>query len=177
MGNGVPDYYPTLYPRRSVRVINGAPRTPPSIVTRYNPMPFPYIYPGAYSQPAPGGLPSRAGFIVSIRPSVPPTRRPCNQAPLDSGDSLVSPGARLDVVGIPDVAGHHVTELDRSQPQGRYAGRSQSLGLQPFLPTGPPRRRATTSFRRSTQPFNAGAGSAGFSSQSPEAPSGKTTWS
>jgi type II secretory pathway component PulJ len=100
-GNGVPDYYPTLYPNAVNGLTNevAAPARPRG---NYGLMPFPYIFPGAYSKPAPGSFNSARGWIHGLDPAdaaVDPTTD--NQAPLESGDSAPRPGGLQTWWGFP----------------------------------------------------------------------------
>jgi type II secretory pathway component PulJ len=110
IGDGVPDYYPTLYPYvfgnsspTSPRRVWEAPGPiPPTACRKVSPdtMAFPYVFPGAYSQPDPNSATNGYGWIHSLNPVL-PTAYPSylaflqsiNHAPLDTGDTLPPPGA------------------------------------------------------------------------------------
>jgi len=134
-GDGVPDYYPTLYPgvftasttgsnpaplvyelkhdTNGNWITNLAPRTLVNAndLVSFETMAFPYIFPGAYSMPAPGA-PAAAGVYgngwihspnpdshnpfdnTSRRDGPTPANyhRRLNHSPLDQGDNLPRPG-------------------------------------------------------------------------------------
>jgi very-short-patch-repair endonuclease/type II secretory pathway component PulJ len=104
-GNGIPDYYPTLYPEIANNGPTGTPYLipplPASNVFDSHHMGFPFIYRNPYSQPDSNTL--AAGAIHSLDPSVNPTPTaarpnfgsrldpPYNHSPLDTGDPLGPP--------------------------------------------------------------------------------------
>jgi prepilin-type N-terminal cleavage/methylation domain-containing protein len=117
VGDGVPDYYPTLYPglwtsaNRLIWEYTAANR----FAIDAERMPFPYVYPGAYSMPEPGDASVATtgafgnGWIHSPTPDPanpflntpfgvnPPTNAllylmRLNHNPLDQGDNLPRPG-------------------------------------------------------------------------------------
>lgn len=102
-GFGIPDYWPTLYPAALyatsavtnqwlVRELNSS-----GVLTRpwragysADVLPFPYLFPGMYSQPSPiASVPYKGGAVHSLDP----TGQTYNHAPLASGDSLLVPSA------------------------------------------------------------------------------------
>lgn len=83
--DGIPDSYPTLYPNvfnTSLGLVH-EPATPKRVGYTYDTMPFPYLFPGMYSQADPSG----AGLIHAVDP----TGATFNQGPLELGDSLAIP--------------------------------------------------------------------------------------
>ena len=119
-GDGVPDYYPTLFPN----VFNTANPNPlifessngvPSRFTTYDAMAFPYIFPGAYSQPDPtAGSLSGLGWIHSTDPTLVSTTNAAldqlanvttpgvvNHNPLQAGDNLPRPQTNQTYFGFP----------------------------------------------------------------------------
>ena len=169
-GNGVPDYYPTLYPLAIGSVlINEVTANAPSRTPNYNTMPFPYIYPGAYSKPAPESVNSVQGWVHSLDPSVTPADPTANnQAPLESGDSVASPGGNQTGWIFP--TWRETLSPNWSDPNLKVnnlavlPNPTQSRGLQPFGPTVVPAAASPTFLPPiATQPFNDGAGSASFS--------------
>lgn len=88
--NRVPDFYPTLYPNavinRANNLLNNNPFPTPIGRVSYDTLPFPFLFPGSYSQPNPF-LPANYGSIHSLDP----TGATFNHAPLEFGDSLERP--------------------------------------------------------------------------------------
>jgi prepilin-type N-terminal cleavage/methylation domain-containing protein len=102
-GDGINDYYPTLYPGVFTAVDNfgqhlvnnntgtpGGVPIPPAVVS-YDSLPFPFIYPGAYSKgiDATGTVGSMAGGAIHFQG--PGTYPNVNFAPLQAGESFVGP--------------------------------------------------------------------------------------
>lgn len=95
-GNGAADYYPTLYPQVfNTNLINEAAGAPPRTVN-YDTLPFPFIYPGAYSQAEQATL--GVGHIHTMDPQSlmlatqnGSTVSYANHSPLPAGDSLPTP--------------------------------------------------------------------------------------
>jgi prepilin-type N-terminal cleavage/methylation domain-containing protein len=83
-GDGVNDYYPTLYPNAIANLVNEAPAAPRFALT-YDAMPFPYIFPGMYSRAAITNL------VDGPLHSLDQTGVSFNHAPLEIGDSLPVP--------------------------------------------------------------------------------------
>jgi hypothetical protein len=140
-GDGVPDYYPTLYPgvfnltnpltNTSLINTSGYPTT-----GNYSAafLAFPYIYPGAYSQPDA----SAGGWIHSLDPS----GNSFNHLPLDVGDSLLVPAAGATNTfqtwwGFPTwretFSANWLDPVWQVQTNGVAAKTGQTLGLQPYL--------------------------------------------
>jgi prepilin-type N-terminal cleavage/methylation domain-containing protein len=121
VGNGVPDFYPTLYPHvfsvignTSALIYdlsldtkgNFATNTPLRLAYTTDTMAFPYIFPGAYSMPEPGDSAQTGGTYGNgwIHSPNPDSHNPFDQAsglnylrrlnhsPLDQGDNLPRPG-------------------------------------------------------------------------------------
>lgn len=89
--DGVPDYYPTLFPNAFAAGLVNEVAAPPSPGVRQGGteiLAFPFIYPGAYSRPD-ASFPY--GWIRGISIGPPNTdSQLTNHAPLASGDSLVA---------------------------------------------------------------------------------------
>ncbi len=115
-GDGVPDWYPTMYPNLVNRVgtnwvVNQLipPGHPGAAAFWNNCLAFPYVYPGAFSRPDPNTIATRRSH--SLDPSVAtPTGRPAfgtyldppyNHSPLDLDDPLGVPGAGQTWWGFP----------------------------------------------------------------------------
>ncbi|CAN5895865.1 hypothetical protein BH23PLA1_BH23PLA1_24130 [soil metagenome] len=95
--DGVPDFYPTLYPRAfAAGLINtfdlmGNPFIPiPPALRTVETLPFPFLFPGQYSNGTntPPFPPPPGGIHVIHNPALGPP----NHSPLDIGDSLSSAG-------------------------------------------------------------------------------------
>lgn len=173
IGNGVPDYYPTLYPLVFSSGLINEGITFVAVVRRasHNTMPFPYIYPGAYSRPAPESINSGQGWVHSLDPSINPADPTINnQSPLESGDSIASPGG-LQTCWMfptwretmspnwsdPNFKVNNLTAVATTQTLGFPT--TQSPGLRPFDPTAVPAAASPTFLPLiDTQPFNDGAG-------------------
>jgi hypothetical protein len=147
-GDGVPDYYPTLYPGVfATGLINvGAATmqntcyqtTPTSGPAAYQFFPFPYIYPGAYSQPDPTALTATSPGWIHV---LDPTGNTFNHAPLDTGDSLPGPTTAAQFQtwwGFP--TWRETASKNWHDPwwQINYKNQGQPLGLQPFNPKSAP---------------------------------------
>jgi type II secretory pathway component PulJ len=147
-GDGVPDFYPTLYPSVFSQALLNAPTLinsyPGSIATSgpraYQFFPFPYIFPGAYSRPEQKDI--RAVQNLGWIHSPDPLGSTFNHAPLDIGDSLPPPDAAHN--GTPQTWWGFPTWRETLssnwtdpawQPNAQFR---QSLGLQPFNPNSPP---------------------------------------
>jgi prepilin-type N-terminal cleavage/methylation domain-containing protein len=104
VGDGVPDYYPTLYPlvfsNPNTLIFDHAPnaypglpnpdpllRTLPVGVGAYDVLAFPFMYPGAYSAPDPTSQASGWGWVHSLDPG----GTAINHSPLDLGESPLMP--------------------------------------------------------------------------------------
>jgi type II secretory pathway component PulJ len=78
-GDGIPDYYPTLYPGNlALRNYLGYGQ-PGTLNNQYDPLPFPFVFPGTYSVNSPGGW-----YHGMYTPGV----SILNHAPVETGDSL-----------------------------------------------------------------------------------------
>ncbi len=196
-GDGVPDYYPTLYPN-----LFAAGATNPGLVfesntstshspTRnvsYDIMPFPYIFPGAYSQPDGfTGAYSGYGWIHSPNPianfntsfysNLLAQLNNLNHAPLLGGDNVQTPNDLPAANQTQDYQTYwgfptwretlSVNWTDPGVPVA--AGLTQPNFLHPLDPTQAPATSATgldfllppmtTWGRVAEQPFNDGVGS------------------
>jgi prepilin-type N-terminal cleavage/methylation domain-containing protein len=108
--NGVPDYYPTLYPHAFSNMVNytypNGRTVPPfplinAAASRFrtpDTLPFPFLFPGAYSKsdPRPDPYdPAKPGPFDSVNfgkiHGLDPTGATFNHSPLDVGDSLPVP--------------------------------------------------------------------------------------
>ena len=103
VGDGVPDYWPTLYSNMPFGILLNDATDAKRLVSSES-MAFPYVYPGAYSRPdATSGSLAGYGWIHSLDPSFPDPDNPPNPAvtldqlrklnhsPLELGDSLPIP--------------------------------------------------------------------------------------
>jgi type II secretory pathway component PulJ len=113
VGNGIPDYYPTLYSQitNNVGPAGLIPVLPPRVVFNAHRLAFPFVYRNPYSQADPFTL--AGGAIHSLDPSISPTPTaarpnfgsrldpPYNHAPLDLGDPLGPPGQGQTWWGFP----------------------------------------------------------------------------
>ncbi len=194
-GDDIPDFYPTLYPRiftsgmvNEVAYPNAAnPRT--LLSGSYDVYPFPYIFPGMYSQPAPGT--ATTGWIRSLDPS----GKSFNHSPLilNLTNKAGIAYSNIDNLAVPDltqtntlqtywgfptwreslcatVGGNFSTWLD--PVQGLTSAGSvpvQANGLRPFPPAAlPATTLATAGFANNMLPpavsqvANDGVGSAAF---------------
>ncbi len=156
-GDGVPDFYPTLYREVfSTNLMNEA--VVPARSISGNLQPFPYLYPWAYSRP---DLSAGPGWIHSLDPS----GTTFNQAPLEIGDSLPVPtgtAGRQTWFGFP--TWRETMSAAWTDPTFRTPG-SQPLGLQYRDPATPPAGDVNNNNFLppvTGQPFNDGAGSASF---------------
>lgn len=109
IGNGVPDYYPTLYagvfsptPNQLIWEVPAFAPRPPLASGITEVMAFPYIFPGAYSQPHAYSATNGLGWIHSPDPTNPQYSsanaaatvtllNALNHNPIDIGDSLPVP--------------------------------------------------------------------------------------
>ena len=160
--DGIPDYYPTLYPQvfdANPPLINEVPLQVPSRSS--NLMPFPYMYQWAYSRTDPATVGSGQGWIHSLDPS----GSSFNQAPLEIGDSLPVPttaGARQTSYGLP--TWRETMSTAWTDPVLRSPG-NQSLGLQYRDPSADPANDPNNvNFLPPVagQPFSDNAGSTSF---------------
>ena len=88
-GNGVPDFYPTLYPNLfSTTIINSPGYVATPATHNYDTLAFPFVCPGAFSDPSPFTAPGAVnqGPIMAVGP---PQIR--NHSPLDLGDNIPIP--------------------------------------------------------------------------------------
>ncbi len=117
--DGVPDYYPVMYPGilspANPYLSTGSLLFEPTPATRnlwsYDVVPFPFLYPGSYSQVDP--FTAAYGAIHSLDPSINPTGTatrpyfgtfldpPYNHNPLDIGDNLPPPNTPQTWWGFP----------------------------------------------------------------------------
>lgn len=109
-GDGVPDFYPTIYPhaltpaaglamagyvnRGAIDLVLASAPTP------YDVLAFPYVFPNSYSSPLPTA-PSPYGRIHVHDPVNDPAGLAVNHAPLIQGDSLATPALRPTWWGFP----------------------------------------------------------------------------
>ncbi len=117
-GNGVDDYYPTVTPHAALTASAGPtgsllnntsyPTTLPNGNTKgYDQLGFPFLFPGAYSNPLNVNVPplfiSPLGSVHILNPN--PTSGlesfPINHDPLEIGDSLATPGLPSTWWGFP----------------------------------------------------------------------------
>ncbi len=152
--DGLPDYYPTMYPNAlNTSAVGSLPTATPLVpsyklatlmdgsshptpLTTYDALPFPYIFPGAYSKPMLGtaALPQN-GWIHSLDQ----TNNTFNHAPLDLGDTIAIPSAANQLQtwwGFP--TWRETMHPFWTDPIGRTstnAGNAQSLGLRQVSPT------------------------------------------
>jgi type II secretory pathway component PulJ len=177
-GDGVPDYYPTLYPGvfnltnplTGTLLINTAGLNYP--VTGINStafFAFPYIFPGAYSQPEPVALNSNRGWIHSLDPS----GNTFNHLPLDVGDSLPIPVTAATNSfqtwwGFPTwretLSANWLDPVWQVQINGVATKLGQTYGLQPYaassgLASGNPNLLPAANLWFNPQLFNDGYGS------------------
>ena len=155
--NGVPDYYPTLYPNAIAAGLLNEP-TPPPITrnTSLDVLPFPFVYPGAYSNPANARGSSNLGPAHNLFPA--------NHSPLETGDSLGTPANTTG--GILQTYWGWPTWKETASPlwfdpmfsvtSSQFPGLTyNSANFQPLPPM-------TSQFRPTAQLFNDGAGSNTF---------------
>ncbi len=185
-GDGVPDYYPTLYPGvfSYVNPVTGQPLAnlygySPLSGMSYSAFAFPYIYPGAYSRPDPSGIGSTLGWIhgqdptqSAINPSNLATMQNyllklLNHNPIDVGDSLPVPTATTQYQtwwGFPTWRETLSTNWLDPVWQLNVNG-TQATGLIPFAPTSIPSSTYAGFLppMSNFQLFCDGAGSATFS--------------
>lgn len=188
VGDGVTDYPPVLYSQiftATPNVLIGESLLATRLITT-DTMAFPYLFPGAYSQPDTyNGALTNGGWIHSTdrNPAVAFTGAldqlsRINHSPLESGDSLPPPGSNQTWWGFPTWREtllpqwsdpyHIVADGTRTPPFQQPLG--LRLPVANSLPsfTGnvnalPP---MTSDLRGTPQPFNDGAGSDLFSSSS-----------
>jgi type II secretory pathway component PulJ len=178
-GDGVPDYYPTLYPGvfalpgpiAGTMLLNTSGFNYP--VTGVNSpayFAFPYIFPGAYSQPEPVDIASNRGWIHSLDPS----GSSFNHQPLDVGDSLPIPPAAAGNSfqtwwGFPTwretLSANWLDPVWQVQTNGVASGQGQAFGLKPYvasaaITTGDPNLLPASNLWFNPQLFNDGYGSA-----------------
>lgn len=165
VGDGVPDYYPTLYPNAFNRIpslLNVSGYTPTSGLSasnQYQIYAFPFIFPGAYSQPEPDpGTTANPTYFLGWVHSLDPTGNTFNHAPLDLGDSLTTPSSTSTIQyqtwwGFPTwretMCGPTPTSPGWRDPVWQVndnVGGSpvQALGLQPYNPTTIPTKTGIT---------------------------------
>jgi prepilin-type N-terminal cleavage/methylation domain-containing protein len=157
-GDGVPDYYPTLYPNvfnltappnNVTSLVNIAGVNYPAGTPTYQNLAFPFIFPGAYSKPDPVALKNPTlGWIHSLDPS----GNSLNHAPLDLGDNLPAPSSPQTWWGFPTwretmsaawfdptkqltaAASATVASGGGGSTTVSATAGQQAVGLQPFLP-------------------------------------------
>lgn len=166
-GDAVHDLYPTLYPGVFAAGLINEISGPSRGTNNYNLLPFPYVFPGAYSKPDPASVGSVQGWVHSLDPSATPT---FNHAPLELGDSLAVPGTGGEQTLWVFPTWRETMDADWTDPTPRTPG-TQSLGLQPFdpqtvPPVGSPNFLPNTALYVNVptplQPFSDGAGSSSF---------------
>ena len=120
-GNGIPDYYPTIYPDAYTnpngggQVLIPAPNWPPGIDSRFA---FPFVYTNAFSTPTPppprwGGSTRPTPRSTRPIPRCPNYPKVFNHAPIDLGDPLGNPRRPPDLVGLPHQEGAAFAPVDR----------------------------------------------------------------
>jgi prepilin-type N-terminal cleavage/methylation domain-containing protein len=91
--NGIPDFYPTLYPNAVINgkttLLNNASYPTNGGPLTHDTLPFPFLFPGAYSKPNPFTT-ANYGAIHTLNPD-PTNPIVINHSPLDIGDSLPVP--------------------------------------------------------------------------------------
>ena len=182
-GDGVPDYYPTLYPEvfSNTGLINEFSVSPLRVGMSPSGLAFPFIFPGAYSRPDPNSV--GVGWIHSPDPGNPQNTlsflNALNHNPLDFGDSLPVPSVFSTWWGFPTWRETMSTNwTDPSRPLGPASGFPQEDFLIPVhdsnkVPSFPandmlppmtngviPNSSYGRLFRVTPQPFNDGAGEA-----------------
>jgi len=126
-GDGVTDYPPVLYSQiftATPNVLINEPLGASRQVTTDS-MAFPYLFPGAYSQPdAFNGALTNGGWIHSTDPNPAVAfagaldqLSKINHSPLESGDSLAPPGSNQTWWGVPDVEGDAAAAVERPLSQ------------------------------------------------------------
>jgi type II secretory pathway component PulJ len=146
-GDGVPDYYPTLYPGvfnltnplTGTLLINTSGVNYPVTGIAQQYFAFPYIFPGAYSQPDPLAVGTNRGWIHSLDPS----GNSFNHQPLDVGDSLPIPtqtGNKNPFQtwwGFPTwretLSGNWLDPVWQVHTNGVTSKLGQTYGLQPYV--------------------------------------------
>ena len=166
--NGVPDFYPTLYPLlfNGTTLINeGADTTPSRTTSTYADKPFPFIFPGAYSRPALETVNSVQGWIHGLDPSVNSNALTNNHAPLEQGESAgVNPPGDSDTAaaGIQSQTWWGLPTWRETAAPGWVdpfrAGAAQSWGLVPFNPTANPGPASALLPAVAPLPYTDGAG-------------------
>jgi hypothetical protein len=216
-GDGIPDFYPTLYPgvfvapnptplfgtNKLAHLLNMT--TLPSASATLDQLPFPFMYPNAYSKNDPWT--SGAGSVHSLDPTVNTTVAPAgrpwfgsfldppfNHAPVDQGDNLPIPAAITQTQtwwGLPTKKEtlsvfwtDPVKRINDAQGSGYYTVTNfdtlygqQSAGLS--LMTGTPLPPMTPDWRLVPQPYNDLGGSTTFCTLPASAalgPSTNNTW-
>ncbi|HEX8202239.1 MAG TPA: hypothetical protein VF590_17310, partial [Isosphaeraceae bacterium] len=147
-GNGIPDYYPTLYANMNSALLNDLPAFTRTPAPTLNSLPFPFLFPNAYSAPDPNT--QNFGWIHSLDTSLNPAAvntvnglaNTYNHAPLDVGDNLPVPGTPTLWWGCPtsrETAAASAT-LAWTDPvwQVNYNAGAQSPGLSWLTFTRPP---------------------------------------
>lgn len=148
-GDGVPDYWPTLY----LNVFNApTPASPQRVweatlarrVIRSDTMAFPFIFPGAFSVSDSYSASNGLGLIHTPIPStMAPTLaslQSINHAPLDTGDSLPFLSTRETWWGLPtwrETLSTNWTDPYHQLYNPPTGPPSQPNGLSPFLPNDP----------------------------------------
>lgn len=98
--NGIPDYYPTLYPN-ALGLLN---ETAPPRHVHVDALAFPYIFPGMYSRPALNSPDNSIGLMHGLDPTTTNINPlAINHAPLSpgQGDNLPPPGGLQTWWGFP----------------------------------------------------------------------------
>ena len=165
-GDGLPDYYPTLYTdgnnnpnfrpnlfvNDGIAFGNGTIRQTPSSHSIYA---FPFIYPGMYSVPDPNRVGNDLGWVHHMYPGTTSTSiygasesiNAVNHSPLDLGDNLVGPTKNQTWWGFPTwretMTGYTSdTSVGWTDPvrfvNDPLSGYTQPIGLIPFPPTAAP---------------------------------------
>ncbi len=184
--DGLPDYYPTFYPN-AFNPISPPGTIPPykaaellgrnpfglSVFISHDTMPFPFVFPGAYSRPAPETLNSPYGWLHALDPS----GKTHNHSPIDLGDTLPVPASSSQFQtwwGFP--TWRETTSPRWLDPIARVnnGAQRQPQGLRPFPPQLapsqstvtnnllPPQTPANLVDPRSAPAYSDGAGSATF---------------
>ena len=90
-GNGVPDIYPTLYPNlfsAGMSIVNNPGYVVTPLNSNYDTLAFPFVFPGAFSDPSPFTAPGAVNQGPIMNPGPPQIR---NHSPLDLGDNVPIP--------------------------------------------------------------------------------------
>lgn len=202
--NGVPDdnnsdtvddYYPSLSPSAvNAGTLVNEPNPVNNRLLTVQAMPFPFIYPYAYTHPDNTVTASLAGWIHSPDPGRTQGTiaglNAMNHQPLDVGDSLPIPTTNQTYWGFPtwrETMSPYWTFS--ASPVSQFGYAQQPPGLEPYAPNAtpntnyflPPMTSTTfgsgTPFRIIPQPFNDGVGSTLFAAiASPPNPSADYLW-